>query len=162
MPYATYANLCAAIDANLIADCCGDDNQPLPGDNSVVQYALDQASARVRAMARTASIYSDDQLDEMAVAGDAMLVGMTVNLAAYSLLSRRGGAVPPQVEMMFKQALSDLTALRDGAMIFGAVPSAATAGTAVVQAVGTSLPANYGASYASWFYPPIANNTYPA
>ena len=161
MPYATYENLAAAVDANLIADCCADTGGPLPGPNSVATYALEQASARIRAMARTASIYTDSQLDAMAAASDPMLVGITVNLAAYWLLGRRGGAVPPHHEALFRQALSDLEALRDGKMIFGAVDTAAQAGLATVQAVGTMLPTQYGASYASAFYPRISNNTYP-
>jgi len=161
MAYATYSDLCKSIDSNLVADLCGDAGQPVYGDNPVVAWHLSQASGRIRAMARTRSTYTDEQLDALALASDPMLTGLTVNLAAYSLCARRGGEVPPNVADGYKQALSDLEALRDGGMIFGAVGAAANAGLPTVQAVGNALPLDYSASYGSPFYPPISSNTFP-
>lgn len=157
MAYATYENLVAAIDANLIADCCADTGGPLVGPNSVIDYALENASGRIQGVARAANMYTTANLDALSAANEPLLRSICVALAAASLMSRRGGGIPPQVEAMYKQALADLNELAGGRMIFGPVDAAADAGNPSSTAPGatsvTSVNCQLLASNTAFFGP---------
>lgn len=128
MNYATFQHLCLAFDARMIATLCGNSGQPIENGNSTADYHLAEASARIRGVARVSQRYTDEDLDALATAEDALLRGICVALAAHSLASRRAGEIPDAIAERYKQARADLNALASGEMIFGAVSSASSGG----------------------------------
>ena len=146
MAYATYANLAVTTDANTIAELCGDDGSPNPGPNAVTSALLDRATEDIRGYARVGAMYSDDQLDGLALANNAALWGLCCDLATCYLFDRRSTEYPPQVQKRYERAMHMLEQLRDGKTIFGALDAAAVAGLPTVVAVPLQLLSAYGAA----------------
>ena len=159
--YATYADLEATLDQQIIAQLCSDSGEPMPGDNPIADTALSRAGGIIRAYAMVGGIYSDADLNGLATASDAMLVMLTVDLATEFLFQRRGSKVPPSIEDRVKRSYSALEALRDGKMIFGSVAANVTAGKPEVKAVPPSTLAWYSKVSNSPFFPYRRPNTSP-
>lgn len=159
--YATYADLEASVDAQVIAQLCSDQGTPMLGANPVTDYAIEHASGIVQAYARVGSIYTDTDLTTLAAANDALLRGIVVALAIEFLFQRRAMKITPAVDERVKRAYSMLEALRDGKMIFGALAKAAEAGLPEVRATPLQTYAYYNGVSTSSFFPPRKPNTMP-
>ena len=159
--YATYADLEAALDAQIIAQLCSDLGVPMLGSNPVTTHALERATGIVQAYTRVGSIYTDSDLTTLSAARDPLLMTLVVDLAVEALFQRRAMKITPAVEQRLKQAYSMLEALRDGKMIFGALPKAAEAGLPAVQATPLQTAAWYGGVSNSSFFRPRLPNTMP-
>lgn len=162
LTYATYADLEAALDSNILAQLCGDTGTPMPGSNPITTHALERATAIVRAYTRVGEIYTEAELAVLAAAQDPLLVLITCDLAIEILFQRRGAKITPAVEQRLKQAYSMLEALRDGKMLFGSVGSNAQAGLPMVAVVPLSNLAWYNNASNQSFFPPRKPNTYPS
>ena len=154
MAYATYADLQNSLDVNIIEQLCSDDGTPVVGSNAVSDAALERGTATVRAYCRVGNIYTDTNLNDLATAGDSLLVNIVTDLAAEYLFQRRGTKIPPAIEQRIKQAYSYCEALRDGKMLFGGIESKAVAGTPEVVSVPLSNLAWYAEASNSQFFPP--------
>ena len=152
--YATYADLEASVDAQVIAQLCSDQGTPMLGANPVTDYAIEHASGIVQAYARVGSIYTDTDLTTL-------LRGIVVALAIEFLFQRRAMKITPAVDERVKRAYSMLEALRDGKMIFGALAKAAEAGLPEVRATPLQTYAYYNGVSTSSFFPPRKPNTMP-
>lgn len=159
--YATYADLEATLDQQIIAQLCSDSGEPMPGQNPIADTALSRAKGVIRAYAMVGGMYSDTDLDGLATAADAMLVMLTVDLATEFLFQRRGTKVPPSIEERVKRSYSALEALRDGKMIFGSISANVAAGQPEVKVVSPSTLAWYSKVSNSPFFPYRKPNTSP-
>jgi phage gp36-like protein len=159
--YATYADLEAALDAQIIAQLCSDLGSPMLGSNPVTTHALERATGIVQAYTRVGNIYTDLDLTTLSAAHDPLLMTLVVDLAVEALFQRRAMKITPAVEQRLKQAYSMLEALRDGKMIFGAVAKAANAGLPEVQATPLQTLAYYNGVSNSAFFRPRLPNTMP-
>ena len=159
--YATYADLEAALDAQIIAHLCSDLGSPMLGSNPVTTHALERATGIVQAYTRVGNIYTDLDLTTLSAAHDPLLMTLVVDLAVEALFQRRAMKITPAVEQRLKQAYSMLEALRDGKMIFGTVAKAASAGLPEVQATPTMTNAWYNGVSTSAFFRPRLPNTMP-
>lgn len=159
--YATYADLEAALDGQIIAQLCGDAGTPMPGPNPLTTAAIERASGIVRSYVRVGQIYTEDELATLNAAADPLLVMLTVDLATEFLFQRRGAKLSPAIEQRIKQAYSYCEGLRDGKMLFGTVASNAQAGLPMVRAVSTSNRAFYAQASNSPFFPPRRGSTAP-
>ena len=159
--YATYADLEAALDAQIIAQLCSDLGSPMLGSNPVTTHALERATGIVQAYTRVGNIYTDLDLTTLSAAHDPLLMTLVVDLAVEALFQRRAMKITPAVEQRLKQAYSMLEALRDGKMIFGTVAKAASAGVPAVQATPLQTLAWYNGVSTSAFFRPRLPNTMP-
>jgi len=159
--YATYTDLEATLDGQIIAQLCTDSGEPMPGANPIAATALDRAKGVIRSYAMVGGIYSDIDLDGLATNADPMLVMLTVDLAAEFLFQRRGVKVPPSIEERLKRAYSALEALRDGKLIFGSIAAAVTAGQPEVKAINPSNLMWYSKASNQPFFPYRRGNTAP-
>lgn len=158
--YAGYAELESSLDANIIAQLSSDTGSNNPGANCLVDIILQRASSVVQAYARVGNIYTDTDLNTLSAANDGLLVMLTVDLATEMLFQRRAMKITPAVEARVAQARAMLEALRDGKMIFGAVPKAADAGVAEVAVVPINNLAWYNNMSSSAFFRPRATSIY--
>jgi len=140
MSYATIAQLTTRYDVRKIGELISDTGSAVvPSDvlsNSIVQAALDDASARVLQFALIGQRYSEDDLNLLATNNDSALVRITCDLAMAFIVQRRLLDINtyPQV----KEGLADLERLRNGEMMFNvardvAVGTATTGFPSVVQ-----------------------------
>lgn len=159
--YASYSDLEASLDAQVIAQLCSDLGSPMLGANPVTTYALERATGIVQAYARVGSIYTDTDLTALAAANDPLLVNIVVDLAVEFLFQRRAMKITPAVDERLKRAYSMLEALRDGKMIFGALAKAANAGLPEVRATPLQTYAYYNNVSTSAFFPSRKPNTMP-
>lgn len=158
--YASFSELQSALDVNIIAQLTSDTGTINPGANCLADTILQRASSVVQAYARVGNIYTDADLDALAVANDGLLVMLTVDIATEMLFQRRAMKITPAVESRVTQARSMLEALRDGKMIFGAVAKAADAGVAEVSAVPINNLAWYNNVSNSAFFRPRTSSIY--
>ena len=161
MAYATYADMEAALDQQIIAQLCGDAGTPMPGPNPATNAALDRATSLIRSYVRVGGIYTEAELTALDAANDPLLVTMCVDLATEFLFQRRGAKLTPAIEQRIKQTYTMLEGLRDGKMLFGSVESNVTAGTPVVKAVPSANLNWYNAVSNSGFFPMRRGSTYP-
>jgi phage gp36-like protein len=161
MAYATYADMEAALDQQIIAQLCGDAGTPMPGPNPATDAALDRATSLIRSYVRVGGIYTEAELAALDAANDPLLVTMCVDLATEFLFQRRGAKLTPAIEQRIKQTYTMLEGLRDGKMLFGSVESNVTAGTPVVKAVPSANLTWYNAVSNSGFFPMRRGSTYP-
>ncbi len=161
MAYATYADMEAALDQQIIAQLCGDAGTPMPGPNPMVTAALDRATAIIRSYVRVGNIYNELELAALDAANDPLLVTMCVDLATEYLFQRRGAKLTPAIEQRIKQTYSLLEGLRDGKMLFGSVTANADAGTPIAKSVPLSNLNWYNNASNSAFFPPRRGSTYP-
>jgi hypothetical protein len=159
--YATYADLEHALDANIIAQLCGDAGVPMPGPNSATDAALERGTATLRAYCRVGDIYNDTELAALVAAKDPLVIAIVVDLATEFLFQRRGAKISPAIEQRIKQAYSYLEGLRDGKMLFGTVEQNVQAGLPLVAAVSPSNLAWYNSAANSAFFPARRATTYP-
>jgi phage gp36-like protein len=159
--YATYADMEAALDQQIIAQLCGDAGTPMPGPNPATDAALDRATSLIRSYVRVGGIYTELELTALDAANDPLLVTMCVDLATEFLFQRRGAKLTPAIEQRIKQTYTMLEGLRDGKMLFGSVESNVTAGTPVVKAVPSANLTWYNAVSNSGFFPMRRGSTYP-
>jgi phage gp36-like protein len=159
--YATYADMEAALDQQIIAQLCGDAGTPMPGPNPATDAALDRATSLIRSYVRVGGIYTELELTALDAANDPLLVTMCVDLATEFLFQRRGAKLTPAIEQRIKQTYTMLEGLRDGKMLFGSVESNVTAGTPVVKAVPSANLNWYNAVSNSGFFPMRRGSTYP-
>jgi len=159
--YATYADMEAALDQQIIAQLCGDAGTPMPGPNPATDAALDRATSLIRSYVRVGGIYTEAELTALDAANDPLLVTMCVDLATEFLFQRRGAKLTPAIEQRIKQTYTMLEGLRDGKMLFGSVESNVTAGTPVVKAVPSANLTWYNAVSNSGFFPMRRGSTYP-
>lgn len=159
--YATFADLEAAIDSNILAQLCGDSGTPMAGSNPITTHALERATAIVRAYVRVGESYSEDELATLAAAQDPLLTMITTDLAIEILFQRRGSKITPAVEQRLKQAYTMLEQLRDGKMLFGSVAANAQAGLPMVAVVPPSNLAWYNQASNTQFFPMRRSGTAP-
>ena len=158
--YASFSEMQAALDANIIAQLTSDTGANNPGANCLADTILQRASSVVQAYARVGNMYNDADLNTLATNNDGLLIMLTVDIATEMLFQRRAMKITPAVEARVTQARAMLEALRDGKMIFGAVSKAADAGVAEVAVVPINNLAWYNNMSSSAFFKPRANNIY--
>lgn len=159
MAYATYADLESSLDGVIVSQLCSDTGEPMPGANPVATTALNRASGVIRAYTMVGGIYSDTDLNTLATNLDAMLIMLTVDLAAEFLFQRRGAKIPVSVDERLKRAYSALEALRDGKMIFGSISDNISAGQPEVKVVPPATLNWYSKVSNSAFFPMRQNRT---
>lgn len=160
--FATYANLVARLDGTIVAGLCGDAGVQMPGPNSIVDAALDSARGLVLAYARVGNMYTADAMEALAVAEDALLVTITVDLATEILYQRRGYKIPPAIEQRLKQAYTLLDGLQSGRLIFGEVEANANAGNPLVVSVPLANLGWYDKASNQPFFQQRRGSVYPA
>jgi hypothetical protein len=158
--YATYSDLEASLDANVIAQLCSDTGTSNPSGSSIAVALLGRASSIVQAYARVGNIYTDLDLNTLASNKDGLLIMITTGLAAELLFQRRAMKIPPAVEAQLTQVKAMLEALRDGKMIFGNLSKAANAGVGEVSAVSANNLSWYNNMSSSAFFKPRTNDVY--
>jgi|LakMenEpi03Aug12_release.lakeMendotaPanAssembly.Ray.scaffolds.fasta_scaffold878666_1 hypothetical protein len=159
--YAAYSDLEESLDADIIAQLCGDAGTAMPGPNPITTMALERATGIVRSYIRVGGIYSEDEITALNTAGDAVLKMLVVDLATEILYQRRGVKITPAIEQRIKQAYTMLEALRDGKALFGSVTSNVAAGTPIVKAVPTANLGWYNKVSNSNFFPYRRGTVYP-
>ena len=93
--YATYSDLEATLDSNIIAQLCGDGGTPMPGPNPMTTTALERATGIVRSYIRVGGIYSEAELTILSAANDPLMINLVVDLAAEFLVSTAWLQVDP-------------------------------------------------------------------
>lgn len=122
MAYATASQLCQQFDRRDIAGMCAESDTPVPPStveqNSVVEWALEQATGEIKSAACIANKYPESVLDALADSADAFLVRLTCSIAMGALLQRRSVQRPGELPSAVQEAKNWLAALRLGEAIF--------------------------------------------
>lgn len=154
MGYITYAELAKATDPAILAQLSSDTPAaPVVGDNANIQTAIEAASAIVRSYARLSDIYSDADLDALALAVDPLLTMIVADLATEELYRRKGISIPESITARGNRSAAYLVAIRDGKQMFGALSAVAEAGKPVVAAVPSATRGYYRGVSDSRFFP---------
>lgn len=121
MAYATVAVLIQQFDARVIGDLVADTGTRVTGaslltdDNA--EYALSRASGLINAAVQFGQRYTPAELAALTGDDQALLQGLTADLAFVFLCQRRG-VVSPLYEECAKRSEEILKQMRDGEMVF--------------------------------------------
>lgn len=119
--YATISDFSLRFDVRVLGDLVKDDNTQagsLTG-NSILEAMLKDATAHVKAAAQSRGIYSEAQLDALAVALDPLLIRLVCDIAMGLLYARRGKGMPDGHQDRVDAADAMLDQLRKGQAVFG-------------------------------------------
>jgi len=156
LPYADTDDFAKCFDIRALNELCSDtDADGSYSGNSLLTEMLTQASYDIQTYALRGSVYTAEELDTIATAGDRSLVRLTCVLACEMLLIRRMGTIPDAIRREVDKAYGTLADLRDGKRVFGQLADTkAAAVNPMVSFVSVSQRPNLRMTADSSFFPP--------
>lgn len=155
LPFMLVSEMQKFVDTRLLNELVSDDGSD--GDyaidsNGVLLSAISRASEEIASAATRSNAYTVTELGILGTNQNAMLQGLTADLALCFLFERRGGDVPESVKAKANRTQERLAELRDGKRVF-AVDIKRDSGTATVAVIMTSTRGSLGMNADSTFYP---------
>lgn len=117
MSYATIANLTDRYDSRVVNQLSNDAGLAV-AVTSVIQAALDDATATLRIAAMQGGIYTSDELDLLATNADAAMIRIVCDVAYKNMATHRGMGLDGAIAQQVKDTLETLDLIRKGVRVF--------------------------------------------
>lgn len=127
--------------------------------NDIITYALLRAGEEVAAAATISGTYSTTDLETLATANNAFLLGLVADLALCYLYERRGSDVPETVKAKANRSNGVLNDIRDGKRVL-ALADNRTAGLPQLSIVSATVRGKLGMTADDPFFPARPTQSY--
>lgn len=154
--YITVAELAEAFDTRKLGQLSSDTGTPatVNESNAILLNCIERASGEVQSYAMRGGLYTASDLDDLNTNDDWMLKGLVSALAMGHLHTRRGMALPDDIQGAVTQARQTLEDLRDGQVVFPQDSGAIAAGKPSVNIISPGSRAKLSMVADEPFFPP--------
>lgn len=155
LPFMLVSQMQKYVDTRLLNELVSDigtDGDYATDATGVLSAAIARASEEIASAATRSNCYTVDELGILAALDNAMLLGLTADLALCFLFERRGADVPESVKAKANRAQERLGDLRDGKRVF-AVDTKRGSGTATVAVIAANTRGSLAMNADGTFFP---------